>query len=156
MRTREIAALLAAHPLFAGFDGATLARLAGCATNEVWKPNQTIFREGDAADAVWLLRRGAVAVELAAPGRASLVVETLQAGDALGWGWLVPPHRCMADARAVSEAGGLRLDAACLRRTCDDDPVVGYRVLKAWAPYLADRMRAQRLQMLDLYGADAG
>jgi CRP-like cAMP-binding protein len=156
MRTRELAALLAEHPLFAGFDRETLARLAGCAVNESWPAGGVIFREGDAADAIWLLRRGAVAVEIAAPGRAPLVVETLRAGDVLGWSWLVPPRRCAADARALEPAGGVRLDAACLRRKCDADPATGYRVLKAWLPYLADRMRAQRIQMLDVYGADAG
>jgi CRP-like cAMP-binding protein len=155
MQTHDMAELLAAHPIFTGFDRASLDELAGCARIESWRAGATIFREGDVADALWLIRRGEVAVEIAAPGRAPLVVETLHAGDVLGWSWLLPPHRFMADALALSEAGGLRLDAACLRRECDEQPAIGFRFLKSWLPHLTERMRAQRLQMFDLYGADA-
>ncbi len=155
MQTREIAALLAAHPLFRDFDAEALALLAGCAENVAWRAGATILREGAPADSVYVLRRGDVAVEMAAPGRAPLVVETLHAGDVLGWGWLVTPYRHMADARAVSDVGATRLDAACLRRKCDETPALGYRMFKGWLPHLAARMRAQRLQLLDLYGDDA-
>jgi CRP-like cAMP-binding protein len=156
MPSHDIPALLAAHPILAEFDPSALAELAGCARLDSWPAGATIFREGEAADALWLIRRGEVALEIAAPGRAPLIVETLRAGDVLGWSWLVPPHRFMADARAVNDAGGLRLDAACLRRKCDAQPAIGYRLFKAWLPHLTERMRAQRLQMLDLYGSDAG
>jgi CRP-like cAMP-binding protein len=148
-------ALLAAHPILAAFDPAALADLAACARLDSWAAGDMIFREGAAADGLWLIRRGSIAVEIAVPGRAPLVVETLHPGDVLGWSWLVPPHRFMADARARTEAGGLRLDAACLRGKCDAQPAIGYRLLKSWLPHLTERMRAQRLQMLDLYGADA-
>jgi CRP-like cAMP-binding protein len=155
VKTHDIAALLAAHPILAAFDPAALTELAGCAALDTWPAGATIFREGEPAEALWLVRRGTVAIEIAAPGRAPLVVETLHPGDILGWSWLVPPYRFMADASARGPAGGLRLDAACLRRTCDAQPAIGYRLFKAWLPHLTERMRAQRLQMLDLYGADA-
>ena len=155
MQTHDIVALLASQPILAEFDPAALAELAGCAVLDSWHEGTTIFREGEAAEALWLIRRGTVAIEIAAPGRAPLVVETLHPGDVLGWSWLVPPHRFMADARALTDAGGLRLDAACLRRKCDAQPAIGYRLFKSWLPHLTARMRAQRLQMLDLYGADA-
>jgi CRP-like cAMP-binding protein len=156
MQTHDMKALLAAHPLLAGFDAETVAQLAGCARNLTWRAGETIFREGDPADRAFILRAGDVAVEIAAPGRAPMVVETLHPGDVLGWSWLTPPHRAMADARAMTDVRAIALDAACLRRKCDESPALGYQMFKAWLPHLAARMKAQRLQMLDLYGADAG
>lgn len=156
MTVRGMHALLAEHPLFRDFDAEALARLAECARNERHRPGETIFREGESAERVYILRRGDVALEMAAPGRAPLVVETLHAGDVLGWGWLVPPYRAMADARAQTEVGLVGLDAACVRRKCDESPAIGYQMFKAWLPHLSARMRAQRLALLDLYGRDAG
>jgi hypothetical protein len=44
------------------------------------------------------------------------------------------------------------IDAACLRRKCDDDPVLGYAVMQRVLPMLAGRLNATRLQLLDVYG----
>jgi len=144
--------LLAEHPLFARFDAASLDELAGCARTEQVPKGAMVLQEGAAADKVFLLRKGDVAVEIATPCRAPMIVETLHAGDILGIGWLVPPYRHMADARAISDIRALSLDAACLRRKCDEAPAIGYAFFKAWLPHLAGRMQMQQLRLLDLYG----
>lgn len=155
MSIHSVRDLLAAHPIFGGFDPAALDEIAGCATNAHFAPGQVIFREGDAAERVYVLRRGDVALEISAPGKASMTVETRHAGDVLGWGWLGPDHRAMVDARALTEVSAVGLDAGCVRRKCDAQPELGYRMLKTWLPRLAATVRAQRLRLLDLYGTDA-
>ena len=75
--------------------------IAGCARNRVFEPGEQIMREGDPADAFFVVRKGAVAVETTVPGRGATTVETLHDGDLLGWSWLVPPYRDAFDARAL-------------------------------------------------------
>jgi hypothetical protein len=47
----------------------------------------------------------------------------------------------------------LALDGKCLREKCDQDPRLGYELLKRIAATIAERLHATRLQMLDVYGA---
>lgn len=154
MTFRTVRDLLAASPVFGGFSAAALDELAGCGRNERFRPGEVIFREGDAIDRVWILRRGDVAVEIDVPGGEPVVVETLHPGDVLGWAWLDAMPSAMAGARAATEVGAVSLDAACVRAKCEAQPEVGYQLFKHWLPQLAARMRGQRLQLLDLYARD--
>ena len=43
------------------------------------------------------------------------------------------------------------IDAQCLRRKCDDNPALGYELMKRFLPILADRLQAARVQLVDLY-----
>ena len=156
MKTHGFEEILAEHPLFREFDADTLALLAGCAKNEHFAAGTRIYGEGDGADKVYILRHGDVSVEISSPERGPLIVETLHAGDILGWSWLVPPFQHRSDARAQSEVRAISLDAACLRGKCDDNPTLGYAMFKHWLPPMARRVTALRMQLLDLYGPRKG
>ena len=152
MDIQNIPELLAEHPVLGRFDSASLDLLAGCARNRHFGAGQLIQREGRPADLVHVLRRGDVAIEIAAAHLAPIIVETVHGGDILGWGWLIPPYRTLYDARALTEVSCVSLDAECLRGKCDENPLLGYQLFKHWLPHLAARFRAQRLQVADLYG----
>ena len=136
--------ILAEHPVFKGFDSETLALLAGCAMNERFKPGDTIYSEGDPADKVYILREGDIAVHICSPEKEPIIIETLNAGDVLGWGWMVPPYCCMSDARAVSPVRAVSLDAECMRSKCDANPALGYAMFQNWMPHLAARLGGSR------------
>jgi CRP-like cAMP-binding protein len=97
-----------------------------------------------------------VAIEVFVPGKAPIIVETLAAGDLMGWSWLVPPFRCAFDARAVELTRLISLDAACLRGKMEQDPVLGYELYKRFSPVIAARVAAARRQMIDMYGHPGG
>jgi len=156
MRIHGIEEILAEHPVFRSFDADTQKLLAGCGRNEHFAAGDTIFREGEDTEKVYILRTGDVAIEIAAPERAPMIVETLHAGDVLGWSWLVPPYRSMSDAVALTDVRAVSLEANCVRGKCDENPALGYQMFQNWLPHLTKRVRAQRLQLLDLYGAKAG
>ena len=154
MSIQSIAELLADHPVLGHFDAETLDLLAGCARNLHYAAGEMVQREGAPADHLFVLRRGTVAIEVSPPQKPPIVVETVHGGDILGWGWLIPPYRTMFDARAITEVSAVGLDASCVRGKCDESPALGYQMFKHWLPHLASRFRAQRLQLLDLYGAN--
>ena len=143
--------LLKEAAFFQDFDDATLNLIVSCVTTKTFDAGQYILHDGDAADTFYLLRHGTVAIELAAPPRGRLVLQTLTEGDLLGWSWLVPPHRWSFDARAVSLVRCLGLDAKRLRMLCEQDHDFGYLLSQRFIRVMAARLTAARLQMLDLY-----
>jgi CRP-like cAMP-binding protein len=145
--------LLTAHPFFRGLAPGDIQFLTGCAKNARFEAGQVIFREGEDADQFYLIRDGRVALEVFTPGRGSAPILTLGTGDVLGWSWLVPPYKWRFDARAIETTRAFALDGKCLREKCDQDPRLGYELLKRVAAVMAERLHATRLQMLDVYGA---
>jgi len=144
--------LLRGHRFFAGLEPAYLSLLAGCAANEVFPADSFLFREGDPAETFYLIREGKLALEIAAPGRGALVVQTLGPGDVAGFSWLIAPHHWEFDGRAVERVLAVRMDGACLRGKCDADPRLGYELMRRFAGLSAARLQATRLQLLDVYG----
>jgi CRP/FNR family transcriptional regulator, cyclic AMP receptor protein len=142
----------ALQPLAAGHR----RTLAGCARNCTFEPGERILREGDPADAFYVIREGAVAIETEVPGRGAVVMQTLHDGELLGWSWLVPPYRTAFDARAITATRAVSLDGACLRGKCDADPALGYDLMKLISTVFVERLQDTRLQLLDLYGRDGG
>ncbi|MBV8178517.1 MAG: cyclic nucleotide-binding domain-containing protein [Mycobacterium sp.] len=86
MRTLE--GVLAKHPFFGGLDPRYLETGLGCASNVRFNAGDFIFQQGDEANHFYLIREGKVSLEVFAPGRGSLTVQTLTGGDILGWSWL--------------------------------------------------------------------
>jgi CRP/FNR family transcriptional regulator, cyclic AMP receptor protein len=144
--------LLAEHPFLKGLDPRFIELLVGCASNVRFEAGEYIFREGEEANKFYIVRRGHVALEIFAPGRGPLAVQTLGEGDVLGWSWLIPPYRWHSSARAVELTRAFALDAECLRRKCEEDHDLGYELMKRFAPVIVDRLQTTRLQLLDLYG----
>jgi CRP/FNR family transcriptional regulator, cyclic AMP receptor protein len=144
--------LIAESPVFAGLSPAQLELIAGCAVNERFAAGTRIFRDGDPAERFYLIRDGAIALEVDAPGRGALVIETLQPGEVVGWSWLFEPFRWQFDGRAVRDARVVGFDGSCLRGKCDADHELGYQLMRRFAATLIDRLQATRLQLLDVYG----
>jgi CRP/FNR family transcriptional regulator, cyclic AMP receptor protein len=150
--TTGIAELVAEHPLLAGLPGDTVKSVAGCARNVAFGRGEWLLAEGDPADTFYLLRRGRVALEVRAPGRGELMIETLGPGHVLGWSWLFPPYRWHFDARAVEAVGAIAVDGACLRSKAEADPSFGYELMKRLGAILIERLQATRVRLLDVYG----
>ena len=144
--------IVAEHPFFAGLGADTIALIAGCTRSVVFNAGQTIAREGDPADEFFLIRHGRVALELSAPGRGAITIQTIREGEVAGMSWLIPPYRWTSGARALEAVRAIGIDARCLRRKCDADGTFGYTMMMRFVPVLVDRLQASRLQMLDVYG----
>ena len=153
---RTMADLVREEPALRELAPAHRETIAGCARNHVAEPGEELMREGDRADAFFIVRDGAVAIVMLVPGRGEVTLETLHDGDLLGWSWLVPPYRNAFGARALGLTRLVALDAACLRGKCESDPSLGYDLLKLLSGVFTRRLRDARLRLLDLYGADGG
>lgn len=144
--------ILSEHPFFHGLDERYLKLVVGCASNVRFEAGQFIFHEGEQANHFYLIRHGIVALEVFAPNRGSLTIQTLDDGEILGWSWLIPPYQWRFDARAVETTRAIALDGKCLREKCEEDHDLGYELLKRFASILGQRLEATRIQLLDIYG----
>jgi CRP-like cAMP-binding protein len=148
----ELAPLLAEHPFFRGLRAEHLATIAGCASNVRFDAGSMIAREGDEAAKFYVIRHGTVAIESFTPQAGAVTIQTVSAGDILGWSWLLPPYHWQFSARAQELVRAVALDGTCLRAKCEADHDLGYELLKRFAEIVAQRLSATRLQLLDLYG----
>lgn len=139
------------HPFFTGMSAEHLSLLAGCASNVRFDADQFVLREGSEASEFYLIRHGKVALEVYAPDRGALTVQTLGPGEILGWSWLVPPYRWKFDARAVELTRAIALDGRCLREKSESDCRLGYELLKRFSQVMAEHLQNARLQLLNVY-----
>jgi len=149
---QTIEQLLAEAKAFNGMSSEHLELIAGCAQNTTFEDGSYLMREGDPADSFYVVRLGRVALEIFVPQRGAVTLETVEGGDLVGWSWLVPPFRVHIDARSVGTAHVVAFDAACLRGKADDDPVLGYELMRRFIPVIVERLQATRVRMLDVYG----
>jgi CRP-like cAMP-binding protein len=150
MKTLE--ELLAEHPFFKGLDSKYVRLIADCASNAVFEEGEQIFREGDEANFFYVIRTGKVALEVFVPRRGPVNILSVEDGDVVGWSWMFPPYRWHFDARAMELTRVSAFDARCLRSKYENDPVLGYELMKRFAQVMLDRLNISRLQMLDMYG----
>ena len=146
---------LAAHPFLAGMDADRLAALADLAVPVRLPAGTRLFTEGGAAERFWLIESGQVALDIQLPGRGAVLVETLGAGQVLGWSWLEPPYRWHFGAATRATTDAFEFDADAVRERCDVDPALGYALLRRFLPVVVNRLQASRIRLLDLYAPGA-
>ncbi|MFI9615266.1 Crp/Fnr family transcriptional regulator [Streptomyces sp. NPDC052023] len=127
-------------------------RLMRIAREVSFEPGARLFEEGRRADRFWIIRSGMVNLDLHIPGRRAAVVESLGEGELVGWSWHFPPYTWHLGAEAASSVLAYEFDADAVRAMCAQDAEFG-RAIAVWAGrVVADRLRASRIRLLDLYG----
>jgi CRP-like cAMP-binding protein len=149
---KSIDELVSEHPFVAGLSDEHRALVAGCARIVSLDAGSMLCVEGEDADTFYLVYRGHVSIEVHQAGRGPIVIETVGAGNAVGWSWLVPPYRWTFDARATDPVGAFAIDGACLRAKSQRDASLGYALLSLVSQELLERLQATRVRLLDLYG----
>jgi CRP/FNR family transcriptional regulator, cyclic AMP receptor protein len=149
---RGLERIVLEHPFFADLGAAFAQAISGCARNMRVAAGDYLLHEDDPADEFYLIRHGAIAVEIHSPGRPPIIIATLREGDVLDGSWLVPPYRWAFDARAVEFARLLGVNAKCLREKCEADHDLGYELMKRFVGAMGEKLHEARLQALDVYG----
>lgn len=115
------AAALARLPLFANVPEEVLRRLAEGATT--FKPGDgaSLFTQGDAPSAVFIVLEGSGRVRVGAPDAADkrLMVEVFRAGDVFGEMGVIDGAPRSADATALGDLRLLRIEGAAFRNAAE-------------------------------------
>ncbi|OIR02378.1 transcriptional activatory protein AadR [mine drainage metagenome] len=108
---RAVLSGLQLSPLFAGLPAADLALLAGQARMEVHGDDETLYRQGDAADRFYLLLDGHVEISVHEGGRRS-VLDVVGRGTLLGEAAFYMDNRYPITTRSIGHARLLRIPSA--------------------------------------------
>ncbi len=149
-KTESMTTRVALHPFLVGMNRTQLALLTDCAMATHFKPGQIIFHEGEPANRFYLLETGKVMLESGEGFGKPVVVETIGAGDLLGWSWMFPPYVWHFTARAVEPTEAIFFYGTILREW-ERDPSLGYQLYKRMAPVMLRRLQAARKKMLALH-----
>ncbi len=152
MQPENLTEILRQHPFLAQLSDSHMETLVGCATLEHFPEGSYLIHEGHLANKFFLIRTGRVALEIDVNVRGSLRIQTVGAGEVLGWSWMISPFRWHFSGVAVADVRALALDGECLRTKCENDHDFGYDLLRRLSLVMERRLEATRLQLLDLYG----
>jgi CRP-like cAMP-binding protein len=147
----RVTQMLSEHPFMADISHECLELVARGASEAKYDEDEFLFREHQDANNFYLIVEGSVALKIHVPHAGPLPIQTISAGQVLGWSWLIPPYKWHFDARAFSPITAIVLDAGYLRRLFDEHSEIGYRFLRRLTHVLAERLQATRLQLLDVY-----
>jgi len=152
--TENVVTLLQRHPFVEEFQPQHIEKLASMATRVRFERDQVIFREGDECGEFYLIMNGLVALEIAAPDH-TLRVQTLAAGDELGWSAILMGRRKHFQARALERVDALAFDGGELLAACKEDPSFGFVLMHRLLSVVSERLQATRLQLHDMYSPQA-
>jgi len=144
------AALLGSEPFLTGMATPQLARLAKAARTVAFDADRRIFEQDGSAGRFWLIRTGAVALDVRVPGQTALVVETLRPRAVLGWSWLFPPHRWTFGAVCLQPVTTVEFDGKLVRTFCAADPELGFDLHRRFTEVLLGRLQSTRIRLLDV------
>jgi len=120
------------------------------ATTARYRPGELIFRQGEPANKFFLIEEGHVEIQATSPRHPDVSVQTLGAGDPLGWSWLFEPFTWNFQAKAVEPVRLLVMDAAHLLRLSNENHEFGYELMKRLSRVLICRLQATRHRLVEL------
>ena len=145
---KSLESRLTEHPFLKGFSADHLKTLVQYAMPVQFESGEVLFREGDLANRFYLICSGRV--ELTTEHNELVQrVDTIGAGDALGWSWLFPPYYWNFDATAREPVNAIFFYGTRLREKCESDPVLGYRLMRATAEIVIQRLQATRRRLVE-------
>lgn len=151
----NVSSILKGHIFFKGIKKEYFKLILELAREVEFKAGDVIFKEGGPADYFYLIKKGLVAIEVMAGTNQPVTIQTIQAGDILGWSWLISPYRSRFNCRAAQDTQLIAFDGKRLREKCEANPDFGYELLKRLAEVFTQRLEATRLQLVNVYDNEA-
>jgi CRP-like cAMP-binding protein len=153
-RSPTVSDIIVAHSFFKNLNPHYVHLLVECASFERFGIGQDIFCEGQEADRFYIIHKGRVALETFVPRSGERIVQTIDAGGALGWSWLYPPYQWQFRACALEPVEVVAFGAASLREKCEENHDFGYDLLLRVGRVMLDTLQATRRKLVEFYVRD--
>ena len=149
----NIEPIIAEHPFFKGLMPEHIKIIAENSRELNFAPGEFLMREDEPGHCFFLILYGQVAIEDFSPERGPIIVSTVGEKEIIGYCWLTPPYQCRYDVRAVEMTRTICIDGTRLREICEENPDIGFELLKRTTQLMSKLLEATRAQMLDIYGS---
>lgn len=134
--------------LFKGLNPGQMERVMDIGSQVPMKKGQQIFREGQEADGIYILRSGAVELMTTVEKEFDLPISILKKpGDVFGTSALVPPYQYSLSARCVEEGVLFCMETAALRKLAAEDRDIGCQMMTNLAAHFLDRLKETRQEV---------
>ena len=148
VRYPDIEKRLAAHPFLKDMSPHHFELLALCAMPTEFDAGDIVLREGEPASGFYLIETGTIVLEAKADDGKMVVIDTVSAGEPLGWSWLFPPYLWSFDARATEPCTALCFSGLLLRQHRDDDLTLSHELHKRASEVMVRRLQAARKKLI--------
>jgi CRP-like cAMP-binding protein len=137
--------LLKNYSFFKGFTNEELKKFADIATETSYKAGVQIWKKGEPADNLSLLKEGKVLMTMdtyAGPTRPPMqvTVDIITKGDAMGWSAVVEPYIYTLGARCIDDSQVINFNSAKVREVLNSDKSLGLKFMHAIAKIVAARL----------------
>ena len=133
-----------------------LGYLAALGELREYPPDTVLFEEGKESYHVYLLVTGKVELAMRVPGVGSMPIQTVGAGELLGWSPVLQLGPMTATARALTRCRIVVLNVRRLLEICEEAPHFGMEFLRRTSATMAQRLSATRLRLLNLLSVSCG
>lgn len=145
--------LLRRYPFFGLLTETQLKAIAMIAQEVNIPSGSQIFKEGEKADALYLLLQGSVDLYYTVETEGLLdfskefLVGEINPGDAFGVSALMEPYIFTATAKADQNLRVISIDAVAMRALLEDDAKMSCVIIYQLAKAYAERLRSTRIQL---------
>lgn len=138
--------------LFAGLETKQLEKIHSLSRESSYQAGAMIFMERSDAAELFIMTEGRVALEMEVrpvSNRAAIptAVEVVTKGECFGWSAVVEPHLYTLSARCLTRCSVIAVRGDLLRKAMDEDPSLGYQVMKRLARVISLRLQQTRLRL---------
>jgi CRP-like cAMP-binding protein len=88
-------------------------------------------------------------------GGQRIVIQTLGAGDTMGWSALTETTTTHFQARALTRVQTIAFDGVALRVAFKENHNLGFEIMKRLLALVTERLDHTRMQLIDMYGKRA-
>jgi CRP/FNR family cyclic AMP-dependent transcriptional regulator len=145
---------LEAHEVFSYLRPDQLGAVSEAAEPVSRRAGETVYRQGERADFLYVVLTGRVALSLPGRGDVSVLVDHLGAGEMFGSCVCLDLAEYSVTAQCVEDSELLRIEASVLKRLMDQDLKMGYalqtRISKIYFGRYVDAMRKLQAIVMNL------
>lgn len=129
----------------------TQERLAKLGALQRFEADEVLLQESEETVEMGILISGRLALQMLVPGRGVVTILSVEPGDVFGWSAIVPPATAQSTVVATEAGTALVFRGADLRAALHEDHALAASLYPRVLQAVSRRLRATRLQLLDLF-----
>lgn len=117
-----------------------------------FKEAESVYKEGDNDNLLYIISEGLLSVEIYVPGHGQVLLYHAEPLDIIGWDSMTPVarHR-ITTITAQKNSNLIYFDGSALNDLCEDDKELGYVIMRRLSNVIATRMLAMRLKLIEIF-----
>ena len=136
--------------LFEGLSDDELAAIAKMSREETYEVGAIVFREGEVAKNLYIVREGRVAILIDIGRGKQTVIDTICRNGSFGWSAMVPPYLLTGTAKTMERTRVIIITGRELRELCRMSCGTCYTIMEKLATIISVRLKDTRLQLINL------